>query len=116
MNTKPKTKEEKRQSRHARIRAVVQGTATRPRLAVYRSNRFISAQLIDDAAGVTIAAAHGRDAKGSQSVQAKVVGSALAKAAKEKGIATAVFDRGGYRYGGQVQALAEAARAGGLAF
>lgn len=119
MNRKPTTKEKKRQSRHARIRAVVAGTAERPRLAVYRSNRFISAQLIDDAVGKTLVAAHGRDAEsagGGQVRQAKAVGEAIAKAAKAKGIVSAVFDRGGYRYAGQVKALADAARAGGLAF
>lgn len=102
--------------RRVRIRARVKGTAERPRLAVYRSNRFVSAQLIDDAAGKTIVAAHGREFKGSQSAQAASVGAAIAKKAKAAGIATIVFDRGGYRYSGQVKALADAARAGGLAF
>ena len=112
----PATSRELRKRRHARVRATIKGTAERPRLAVFRSNRFISAQLIDDTAGKTIAASHGREFKGAQSVQAKAVGSAIAKAAKAKGIATIVFDRGGYRYGGQVKALADAAREGGLAF
>ncbi|HQT82838.1 MAG: 50S ribosomal protein L18 [Parcubacteria group bacterium 20-58-5] len=116
MNRKPTSTSELRKRRHARVRATVIGTAARPRLAVYRSNRFVSAQLIDDAAGKTVAAAHGREFKGSQSVQAVSVGEAIAKQAKAKGITTAVFDRGGYRYGGQVKALADAARAGGLAF
>ena len=109
-------KEVLRKRRHARIRAVVKGTETRPRLVVTRSNRFISAQLIDDEAGKTIAAAHGRDAKGSQSVQATAVGKAIAEKAKAAGITTAVFDRAGYRYGGQVARLADAAREGGLTF
>ena len=116
MNRKPTSNSEFRKRRHVRVRARVKGTAERPRLAVYRSNRFVSAQLIDDAAGRTIAAAHGREFKGSQSVQATEVGAALAKRAKAAGIAAAVFDRGGYRYGGQVKALADAARAGGLVF
>lgn len=116
MNHKPTSTSELRKRRHARIRARVSGTAKRPRLAVYRSNRFVSAQLIDDTVGKTIAAAHGRDFKGPQSVQATSVGEAIAKKAKAAGIATIVFDRGGYRYGGQVKALADAARAGGLTF
>ena len=111
-----KQKHELRARRHARIRARVIGSAECPRLAVYRSNRFISAQLIDDAKGVTVAAAHGREFKGAASAQAKAVGAAIAEKAKTAGITTIVFDRGGYRYAGQVQTLAEAARAGGLTF
>ncbi|MDE1919504.1 MAG: 50S ribosomal protein L18 [Patescibacteria group bacterium] len=116
MKHAPKTNSELRKRRHARIRATVKGTAERPRLAVFRSNRFVSAQLIDDAAGKTVAAAHGREFKGPQSVQATSVGAAIAEKAKKAGITAVVFDRGGYRYGGQVKALADAARAGGLAF
>jgi len=116
MNHKPTSSSELRKRRHARVRARVQGTAERPRLAVFRSNRFVSAQLIDDTVGKTVAAAHGRDVKGSQSIQAKEVGVAIAKAAKAAGITSIVFDRGGYRYGGQVKALADAAREGGLTF
>lgn len=95
---------------------MIKGTAERPRLAVFRSNRFVSAQLINDEVGNTVAAAHGRDFKGSQSLQAKAVGSAIAKAAKAAGITTIVFDRAGYRYAGQIKALADAAREGGLTF
>ncbi len=116
MKSKPKNKNELRKRRHARVRASVKGTAARPRLAVYRSNRFVSAQLIDDTAGTTVAAAHGREFKGAQSAQAKAVGAAIASAAKAAGITTVVFDRGGYRYGGQVKSLADAAREGGLVF
>lgn len=116
MNHKPTTNSELRKRRHARVRSHIKGTAERPRLAVYRSNRFVSAQLIDDTVGKTIAAAHGREFKGSQSVQAASVGSAIAEKAKAIGIAVIVFDRGGYRYGGQVKMLADAARAGGLTF
>lgn len=116
MNHKPKSNSELRKRRHARVRAVIKGTAERPRLAVFRSNRFVSAQLIDDTAGKTIAAAHGREFKGPQSVQATSIGAAIAKVAKAKGIAAIVFDRGGYHYGGQVKALADAAREGGLTF
>lgn len=116
MNHKPTTNSELRARRHARVRARIIGTSVRPRLAVYRSNRFVSAQLIDDSVGKTIAASHGREFKGAQSVQAVSVGSAIAKKAVAAGITAVVFDRGGYRYGGQVKALADAARAGGLAF
>ena len=116
MQHKPTTNSELRKRRHARVRALVKGTAERPRLAVFRSNRFVSAQLIDDTAGKTIAAAHGREFKGPQSVQATSVGEAIAKKATAAGITTIVFDRGGYRYGGQVKALADAAREGGLKF
>lgn len=112
----PTTKSELRERRHARVRAIVKGTGTRPRLAVYRSNRFVSAQLIDDTAGKTLAAAHGREFKGPQSLQAKEVGAAIAKKAKAAGITAIVFDRAGYRYLGQVKALADAAREGGLTF
>lgn len=116
MNHKPTTTSELRKRRHVRVRAVIKGTSTRPRLAVFRSNRFVSAQLIDDTVGKTVAASHGRDFKGSQSVQAAAVGSAVAKAAKAAGISTIVFDRAGYRYAGQVKTLADAAREGGLIF
>lgn len=116
MKQTPTTNSQLRKRRHARIRALVKGTAERPRLAVYRSNRFVSAQLIDDTVGKTLAASHGREFKGSQSIQAASVGDAIAKKAKAAGINTIVFDRGGYRYGGQVKTLADAARAGGLAF
>lgn len=116
MNHAPKTNSELRKRRHARVRAIIKGTESRPRLAVFKSNRFVSAQLIDDTVGKTIAAAHGREFKGPQSLQAKAVGDAIAKKAKAAGITTIVFDRGGYRYGGQVKALADAAREEGLAF
>lgn len=116
MQRKSTTKKELRERRHARIRARVEGTQTRPRLTVFRSNRFISAQLIDDEAGKTLAASHGREFKGSQSAQATKVGSSIAKKASEIGIKAVVFDRGGYRYMGQLKALADAAREGGLVF
>ncbi|MBU6490689.1 50S ribosomal protein L18 [Patescibacteria group bacterium] len=116
MNSASKTNSELRKRRHARVRSIVKGTPERPRLAVYKSNRFVSAQLIDDTAGKTIAAAHGREFKGAQSVQARAVGETIAKKAKAAGITAIVFDRGGYRYGGQVKTLADAAREGGLVF
>lgn len=101
-----------------RIRAKVSGTAERPRLAVFRSNKYIYAQLIDDAAGHTLAAASSRESDVTATgVEAgKAVGQKLAERAKEAGVETVVFDRGGYRYHGRVQALAEGAREGGLRF
>lgn len=110
------TNTELRKRRHARVRSRISGTSERPRLAVFRSNRFISVQLIDDVAGKTVAAAHGREFKGSQSIQAASVGELIAKKAKAAGISSVVFDRAGYRYGGQLKKLADAAREGGLTF
>jgi large subunit ribosomal protein L18 len=118
--TKLSTKKALRDRRHARVRARISGTAERPRLAFSKSNKFVSAQVIDDVAGRTIAAAHGRAAKGTKSVplsaQAVAVGAEIAKKAKAAGITTVVFDRGGFNYEGQVKALADAAREAGLAF
>lgn len=116
MNHKPKTTKELRARRHARIRSRVVGTEARPRLAVHKSNRFIVVQLIDDTKGRTIAAAHGREFKGSPSVQATKIGEAIATRAKAANITAVVFDRGGYRYAGQIKAVADAARAAGLTF
>lgn len=110
------SKAQSRAVRHKRIRAKVAGTAERPRLAIFRSNRFVSAQVIDDAKGHTIVSAHGREFKGAQSAQAAAVGKAIAERAKAAGIDTIVFDRGGYKYAAQVRALADAAREGGLTF
>lgn len=116
MRSNTTSKNDLRKRRHARVRGRVEGTATRPRLTVYRSNRFVSAQIIDDEAGKTLAAAHGREFPGAQGAQAKAVGEAVAKRAKAAGIGAVVFDRGGYEYGAQVKALADAAREGGLHF
>ena len=116
MTHAPTTKKELRDRRHARVRSIIKGTTERPRLAVYRSNRFVSAQLIDDTAGKTVASSHGREFKGPQSVQAKSVGATIAEKAKALGVSAIVFDRAGYRYGGQVKTLADAAREGGLIF
>ena len=105
--------------RHKRVRTKVTGTAERPRLVVFRSNRGIEAQLVDDLEGRTLAAASWlqlRSFKGAKSAQAAEVGKLLAQRAKEAGIDTAVFDRGGYLYHGRVKALADAAREGGLRF
>ncbi len=112
------TKRQARLRRHRRVRGKVSGTAARPRLLVFRSNRGISAQLIDDQAGRTLAAASwkGLSADGSKTEQAAAVGKALADAAKKAGIETCVFDRAGYLYHGRVKALAEGAREGGLQF
>jgi large subunit ribosomal protein L18 len=114
------TTREARERRHRRIRGKVSGTAERPRLAVFRSNRGIFAQLVDDEAGRTLAAASwlglAKSFKGSKTEQAAEVGKALAKAAKAAGIETCVFDRGGYLYHGRVKALADGAREGGLTF
>ena len=97
-----------RTRRHNRIRAKVKGTAARPRLAVYRSNRFVEAQVIDDDAGKTLVSAKMDDAK--------ALGTDIAKRAKAAGITAVVFDRGGFRYAGRVARVAEAAREGGLKF
>jgi large subunit ribosomal protein L18 len=114
-----KTKQQARLRRHRRVRAKVTGTAERPRLAVYRSNRSIAAQLIDDAAGRTLAAASSQDkslAKTGRADAPAAVGKLVAERAKAAGIATVVFDRGGYLYHGRVKALADAAREHGLEF
>jgi large subunit ribosomal protein L18 len=114
-----KTKQQARLRRHRRVRSKVVGTAERPRLAVYRSNRGIAAQLIDDAAGRTLAAASSQDkslAKAKRADAPAAVGKLVAERAKDAGIATVVFDRGGYLYHGRVKALADAARENGLGF
>lgn len=125
-----KTKRKKRIRRHKRVRAVIKGTAERPRLSIFRSNKHIYTQLIDDNKGVTLISAN--DAKEVKSRKEKVksekkelknkegaafkAGEVLAKKALEKGIKAVVFDRGGYKYHGRVKALAEGARKGGLKF
>jgi large subunit ribosomal protein L18 len=102
--------------RHARVRKRIRGTAERPRLAVYRSNRHIYAQLIDDLSARTLAAASDAEAKasGDKKASAKAVGQLIAERAKQAGIETVVFDRGGRLYHGRVAALADGAREGGL--
>ena len=113
------TKSQARERRHRRIRGKVVGTAERPRLAVYRSNKGISAQLVDDLSGKTLAGATWlglKSFKGTKTEQAAEVGKALAEVAKKAGIESVVFDRGGYLYHGRVKALADGAREGGLKF
>jgi large subunit ribosomal protein L18 len=110
---------QKRLRRRRRVRAKIRGTAERPRLSVYRSNRGVFAQLIDDDAGRTIASASWMEDElrklGSMD-QAKRAGELLAERAKAAGVETCVFDRGGYRFHGRVAAIAEGAREGGLRF
>jgi large subunit ribosomal protein L18 len=113
------TKREQRLRRRRRVRSRVSGTAERPRLSVFRSNKGIFAQLIDDRAGHTLAAVNWIEPELrelSATEQAKKAGELLAERAKAAGIETCVFDRGGYRYHGRVKALAEGAREGGLVF
>lgn len=103
---------------HKRIRAKIQGTATAPRLAVFRSTKYMYAQLIDDAKEVTLCSASDVAHKGkhTKAERAKKVGEEIAKKAKEAGITKAVFDRGGFPYHGRIKEVAEGARAGGLIF
>ena len=113
------TSPQRRLKRRRRVRAKVRGTAERPRISVFRSNRGVSAQLVDDVAGRTIVAVNWiePDLKGLPRMdQAKRVGELLAQRAKDAGVESVVFDRGGYRYHGRVKALADGAREGGLAF
>ncbi|MFB5678929.1 50S ribosomal protein L18 [Paenibacillus terreus] len=120
------TKQDKNKARvrrHLRVRKKITGTAARPRLNVFRSSKHIYAQLIDDVAGVTLAAASTLDKELSGEIKnggsvesARKVGELVAKRAKEKGVSGIVFDRGGYLYHGRIQALAEAAREAGLEF
>jgi large subunit ribosomal protein L18 len=109
----------RRLRRRRRVRAKVRGSAERPRISVFRSNRGISAQLIDDATGRTLAAVNWTEAdlrSLKPAEQAKRAGELLAERAKAAGVESAVFDRGGYQFHGRVQALAEGAREGGLQF
>ncbi|WP_262315146.1 50S ribosomal protein L18 [Lacticaseibacillus parakribbianus] len=119
MISKP-DKNKTRQRRHARVRGKISGTSERPRLNVFRSNKNIYAQLIDDVAGVTLASASTLDkeiaATDNKTAQATAVGELIAKRAIAAGHKDVVFDRGGYLYHGRVQALAEAARENGLEF
>ena len=116
-----KSKKDKRQNIRYRIRRTIKGTADSPRLAVFRSNKQIYVQLIDDVTGNTIVAASSKDKsiegkKGTKIEQAKLVGALIGKKAKEAGVSVVKFDRGGFIYHGRVKALAEAARETGLKF
>ena len=119
MIKRPNTRAQ-RMKRHARVRGKISGTAERPRLSVFRSENNIYAQIIDDVAGNTIAAASsvekGFEGNGGNVEAAKKVGAKVAERALKKGIEEVVFDRGGYIYHGRVQALADGAREGGLKF
>jgi len=111
------SKTEKRVRRHARVRSQVVGTDARPRLSVYRSNRYIHAQLIDDRAEHTLAAVSSKGASGSNfTEQATAAGKAMGEAAKALGKVDVVFDRGGFRYTGRIAAFADGAREAGLNF
>jgi large subunit ribosomal protein L18 len=114
------TTREARLRRHRRVRGKVSGTAERPRLMVFRSNRGVFAQLVDDINGKTLAGASWKalpkSFKGDKQAQAHEVGKAVAEAAKKAGIESVVFDRGGYLYHGRIKALADGAREGGLIF
>lgn len=111
-----KSKREKRLVRHRRARAKIIGTATRPRLVIFRSINHIEVQLVDDTTGRTLLSVNDKKFKGSKSERAQAAGKQLAKAALAKKIVTVLFDRGGYKYHGRVKALAESARKAGLQF
>ena len=114
---KTQTKLTKRTARHKRIRSRVVGTAEKPRLAVFKSNRYLYVQLIDDAAKKTLAASDSRKQKGDNLTEQSIaVGKDIAEKAKKAGVEKIVFDRGGFPYQGAIAALAEAAREGGLSF
>lgn len=111
------TKSEQRTRRHNRIRAKVSGTSERPRLAIFKSNSYIYAQIIDDTKGATLVAVSDMGMKGkTKTERAKLAGALLAKSAKAKGLELVVFDRGGFIYTGRVRAFADGAREGGLTF
>lgn len=121
--TKIRTNKGRRVMRHARVRRKIVGTPERPRLSVYRSLNHVYAQVIDDSRGATLASASSLESAvkaqqngGSKVDVAGLVGDLISERAKEKGIGTVVFDRGGYKYHGRVKALADAARKGGLVF
>ena len=111
------TRRQSRERRHSRVREKIRGSAARPRLAVFRSLTHIYAQLVDDDAGRTLAAASSKESKDEKAKRidsAKSVGARLADRAKQKGVTEVVFDRGGYRYHGRVKALADGVREAGV--
>jgi large subunit ribosomal protein L18 len=122
MTTIAKKRHDGRLRRHRRVRKKVFGTAARPRLAVYRSNKHLSAQIIDDESGHTIASASSLEADfrkqqgGGNVAAATAIGTLVAERAKKAGVTSVVFDRGGFLYHGRIAAIAEAARAAGLEF
>jgi len=110
-------KQQKRQSRHARVRAKVHGTPERPRLSIYKSNTRIIAQIVDDSIGKTLASISSSEEKAkTPRERAEAAAATLAKRAKEKGVSSVVFDRGGFQYVGTIKAFADALRAAGLQF
>src|SRR3989344_6099905 len=116
---KPKAKRQHRLNRHKRVRAKIQGAATRPRVAVFKSNRHVFVQFIDDTTGKTILSskiisAKNSKTKGSKTTKAGAIGETLAEKAKELGITEAVFDRGGFKFHGRVKAVAEGLKKGGI--
>ncbi|MDH3729865.1 MAG: 50S ribosomal protein L18 [Acidimicrobiia bacterium] len=114
------TRADARKRRHQRVRKTLRGTVSRPRLAVFRSNRYIYAQVIDDASGSTLAAASSQEpdlrSRTLTVDTASEVGKIVAQRAKDAGVSAVVFDRGGFAYHGRIKALADAAREGGLEF
>lgn len=116
LNKMKRTKQQSRQRIHKRVRKNIKGTTERPRLSVYRSNKSIYCQVIDDVKGETIASASSAQAGGAGMEQAVAVGKLIAEKAIAAGVKAVVFDRGGYLYHGRVKALADSAREGGLQF
>ena len=111
-----RTKQQSRQRVHLRVRKKISGTGERPRLSVFRSNKSIYCQVIDDLKGHTLAAAHSSEVTGTKVEQALQVGKLIAERAQAAGVTSVVFDRSGYLYHGRVKSLAEGAREGGLQF
>lgn len=117
MHTRIKTKKDQRVRRHTRIRSKVRGTEERPRLSIFKSNRFLYAQIIDDNSGKTLLSSSTREMKGkSEGEKTVALGEAIAKSAQEKKIKKVVFDRGGFMYTGKIKSFAESARSNGLEF
>ena len=114
---KTNVKADQRKSRHARIRARISGTSEKPRLSIFKSNRHMYAQLVDDATGVTILGISSEKAEGKKmSEKSQSLGKMIAQAALAKKISKIAFDRGGFKYTGKIKAFADAAREGGLKF
>lgn len=116
MASKTEIKTERRERRHRRIRARISGTAERPRLAVFRSNKYMYVQLINDDTQTTLASASTLGMKGTEMENAKKIGTLIAEAAQGKQITAVALDRGGFNYSGKIKALADAAREAGLKF